>query len=235
MKMRKMLAVALAMLAVAACDNRKGMQVRTYELHRLTTEEAMSLLTPYISEGGMVSGTSRLLTVRETPAQLDSIARILKRFDGARQALTLHFQVIEAGDFEGTDPTIARVAAPLREMLRYRGYRLVRAVTLNGVEGLPFQQNEQNLRITGKVDQVIPGPEGSITLEVEVAAQGATVSAAVSGAPGQTLVLGSAQRQNGTGALIVAVRPELGSMVAGQAPGAPAVVPAPAPAAPAQP
>ena len=233
--MKKTIVLALAALAVAACDSRRGMQVRTYELHRLTTQEASTLLTPYIDEGGYVSGTRHLLTVREKPEKLDSIARILKRYDGPPQALTLHFQVIEAGDFEGTDPTVARVAAPLREMLRYRGYRLVREVTLPGVAGMPFQQSEQNLRITGKVDEVTPGPGGSVTLEVEVAAQGATVSAAVSGAPGQTLVLGSAQRQNGTGALIVAVRPELGSMVAGQAPGASGVVPAPPPAGPAQP
>jgi hypothetical protein len=219
MTMKKTIVPALLVLA-AACDSRRGMQVRTYELHRLTTQEATSLLTPYVDEGGYISGTNRLLTVREKPDKLDSIARILKRFDGAPQTLTLHFQVIEAGDFEGTDSTVARVAAPLREMLRYRGYRLVREVTLPGVNGLPFQQSGGDLRISGKVDQVTPGPEGSVTLEVEVTTQDATVSAAVSGAPGQTLVLGSAQRQNGAGALIVAVRPELGSMVAGQAPSA---------------
>ncbi|HEX8903487.1 MAG TPA: hypothetical protein VF771_01455 [Longimicrobiaceae bacterium] len=214
--MKKMMVFALLVLA-AACDSRRGMQVRTYELNRLTTQEATSLLTPYIDEGGYITGTRRLLTVREKPEKLDSIARFLKHYDGAPQALTLHFQVIEAGDFEGTDSTVARVAAPLREVLRYRGYRLLREITLPGVEGMPFQQSDGQLRIIGKVDEVA---DASVTLEVEVRTDDGSVSAAVSGAPGQTLVLGSAQRQNGAGALIVAVRPELGAMVAGQPPAA---------------
>lgn len=223
---RKLMVLALAGLALAACDRQRGMQVRTYELHRLSYKEAETLLTPYISEGGYISGQNRLLSVREKPAQLDSIAAILKRYDGPRQALTLHFQVIEAGDFEGTDPNVARVAAPLREMLRYRGYRLVSEVTLPGVDGLPFEQSGNGITITGKVDQVTPsGPDASVTLEVDVRTADGRVAAAVTGAPGQTLVLGSAQRQGG-GALIAAVRPELGAMVAGQGPAQPPPPPA---------
>jgi hypothetical protein len=213
---RKMMVLALCCLAVAACDSRRGMQVRTYELHRLTQQQATSLLTPYITEGGMISGQDRLLTVRERPERLDSVAKILRRFDGPPQSVVLHFQVIEAGDFEGTDPNIARVAAPLRETLRYRGYRLLHEITIPTVAGSPFQHVSQDLRITGQVDQVTPsGPDASVTLAVEVGTQDGSVGATVSGAPGQTLVLGSADRQGG-GALIAAVRPELGAMVAGQ-------------------
>jgi len=213
MKMRSIV-LAAALLALAACDRERGMQVRTYELHRLTSQEATSLLTPYVSEGGFISSTSRLVTVREKPAKLDSIARILKRYDGAPQSVTLHFQVIEAGDFDGTDPAIARVAAPLREMLRYRGYRLLREVTVPAVAGEPFAHTGSSLRIEGQVEQVTPAPDASVTLKVSVHADSATVEAAVSGAPGQTLVLGSGDRQGGPGALIVAVRPELGAVVA---------------------
>ncbi|HEX8245353.1 MAG TPA: hypothetical protein VF541_17700 [Longimicrobium sp.] len=223
---RKTIVLAMAALAVAACDSRRGMQVRTFELHRLNYKEAETLLTPYIREGGFISGQNRLLSVREKPDQLDSIAAILKRYDGRPQALTLHFQVIEAGDFEGTDPNVARVAAPLREMLRYRGYRLLSEVTLPAVEGRPFEQTGNGLSIKGSVVEVTPsGPDAGVTLEVEVASADGRVSAAVSGAPGQTLVLGSAQRQGG-GALIAAVQPELGAMVVAPPPAS--VSPAPA-------
>ncbi|HEV7587157.1 MAG TPA: hypothetical protein VGO40_03410, partial [Longimicrobium sp.] len=119
-----MVVLALAALALGACDKRRGMAVRTYELHRLTVDEAETLLTPYVDEGGFISGKNRLLTVRERPQRLDSIAAILRRYDGSPQVVALHFQVIEAGDFAGGDSTIARVEAPLRELFRYRGYRL---------------------------------------------------------------------------------------------------------------
>jgi hypothetical protein len=217
---RKMLVSGAILLALAACDRERGMQVRTYELHRLTTAEATSLLTPYIREHGMITGQNRLLTVRETPDRLDSVAKILRRYDGPRQALTLHFQVIEAGDFEGTDPDVARVASPLREMLRYRGYRLLSEVTVPALEGQPFVHQGRGLLIEGEVEQVLPPPDALITLRVGAAAAGARVEAGVSGHPGQTMVLGSGEKQGAPGALIVAVRPELGSIVAGQpAPG----------------
>ncbi|HSU12979.1 hypothetical protein [Longimicrobium sp.] len=220
MKMRT-IALAAALLALAACDRERGMQVRTYELHRLTYKQAESLLTPYIREAGMISGQDRLLTVREKPDRLDSIAKILRRFDGAPQSVVLHFQVIEAGDFAGTDSAVAAVAAPLREMLRYRGYRLLREVTVPATAGQPFSHTGANLRIEGEVQQVTPAPDASVTLKVAVRADSASVEAAVSGAPGQTLVLGSGDRQGGSGALIVAVRPELGAMVAAPPPARP--------------
>src|SRR3954468_9021156 len=137
--------LALAVLALSGCDSRKGMSVRTYELHRLSLDEATTLITPYVTEGGFISGKNRLMTVREKPTRLDSIAVILKRYDGAPEAVTLHFQVIEAGDFAGSDSAIARVEAPLRELFRYRGYRLVGEVTVQAMEGTPFRQEQEGL------------------------------------------------------------------------------------------
>jgi hypothetical protein len=191
------------------------MQVRTYELHRMSYRQAETLLTPYIREGGYISGQDRLLAVRERPDRLDSVAAILKRYDGAPQAVTLYFQVIEAGDFDGTDPAAAAVVAPLRDVLRYRGYRLVRSVVVPAVEGGEFEDAEAGLRIAGTVERVTPsGPDAAVTLKVQVEADSASVMTGVSGAPGQTLVIGSARKKGGSGALIVAVRPVLGAMVA---------------------
>ncbi|MBV9107863.1 MAG: hypothetical protein JO306_00475 [Gemmatimonadetes bacterium] len=215
----KTIAAAAALLSLAACDRGRGNQVRTYELHRLSYKQAETLLTPYIREGGYISGQDRLLSVRESPDRLDSIATILKRYDGAPQAVTLYFQVIEAGDFDATDPAAAPVVAPLRDVLRYRGYRLVRSVVVPAMEGGDFQDTEAGLRIAGTVERVTPsGPDAAVTLKVQVDADSASVMTGVSGAPGQTLVIGSARKKGGSGALIVAVRPVLGAMVAAPAP-----------------
>src|SRR5918998_926301 len=100
MTMKKTMAVlALAALALGACDSHRGMTTRTYPLHRLSSEDAVTLLTPYVGEGGYLSGRSRFVTVRERPAQLDSIAAVLRRYDDGPETVTLRFQVIEAGDF----------------------------------------------------------------------------------------------------------------------------------------
>ena len=205
--------IAAALLLLSACYSRRGMVVRTFELHRLSAHDATNLLTPYVTEGGMITGDKQLLTVRETPARLDSIGRILGRYDGAPRAVTLYFQVIEAGDFDASDPAIASVVAPLRDVLRYRGYRLLREVAVPAVEGGDFEQRDAGLRIAGQVEQVTEtGPEAAVTLKVQVETDSASVITGVSGAPGQTLVIGSARNRGGAGALIVAVRPVLGAM-----------------------
>ena len=200
--------LALAALALGACDNRRGMTVRTYELHRLTYAEAETLITPYVDEGGFISGKNRLMTVRERPARLDSIAAILRRYDGAPQPVTLHFQVIAAGDFAGGDSAIARVEAPLRELFRFRGYRLLGELSVQAMEGADFEQKQGDIRVVGKVREVTAaGPDARVTLDVEVDTSDGSVTTSVSGAPGRTLVLGSQQRQGG--ALIAAVTPEV--------------------------
>lgn len=207
--MKKTMAVlALAALALGACDSRRGMTVRTYTLHRMTSQDAMTLLTPYIDEGGYISGKDRLITVRERPAQLDSIATVLKRYDGAPQVVSLHFQLIEAGDFAGGDSAIARVEAPLRELFRYRGYRRVGEVTVLVMEGGHFRQQQPGLRIEGWVRELTAGPDARVTLEMEVEGESGSVSTSVSGELGKTLVVG-AQTTAGSGAVIAAVTPTL--------------------------
>jgi hypothetical protein len=216
--MRNIAVFARAALALAACDKKRGMTVRTYELHRLTYAEAETLLTPYVNEGGYISGKNRLITVRERPARLDSIAAVLKRYDGAPQVVSLHFQVIEAGNFTGGDSAIARVEAPLRELFRYRGYRRVGEVTLLALEGGHFSQQQAGLRVEGSVREVTAeGPDARVTLDLEVASNGGSVATSVSGAPGKTLIVGS-QTAGGNGAIIAAVTPTI-PPAAGAAPG----------------
>ena len=210
MKKKMLATIALAALALAACDSRRGMVVRTYELHRLTSQEVDALLTPYVNEGGYFTVRNRLLTVREKPDRLDSIAAILKRYDGAPPAVMLHFQVIEAGDFAGSDSAIARVEAPLRQLFRYPGYRLLGDLTVRAVEGMNFAQSQPDLRVSGAVGEVTPsGPDARVTLEVTVETNRGSVTTSVSGAPGKTLVIGTQQSAGGKGALIAAVTPQV--------------------------
>ncbi|HEU0015223.1 MAG TPA: hypothetical protein VFQ45_16145 [Longimicrobium sp.] len=209
--MRKTIGTAGAalLLALAACErDHAGTEVRTFQLHRLSVEDAGALLTPYVRERGYLSGRGRLLTVRESPERLDTIAAVLRRHDGAPEVVSLHFQVIEAGDFEGGDSAIARVEAPLRDMLRYRGYRLVRDVTVQAVEGRGFAHKEEDVQIEGVLTEVTAtGPNPSVTLDVGVTMEDGEVRTSVSGAPGRTLVIGTQKKQGGAGAVIVAVRP----------------------------
>lgn len=209
MKKTTMALLALAALALGACDKRRGMTVRTFELHRLTLDEAETLLTPYVGEGGFISGKNRLLTVRERPAGLDSIAVILRRYDGAARAVTLHFQVIEAGDFAAGDSAIARVEAPLRALFRYRGYRLVGDLTLRTLEGATFEQSQPGLNVSGEVRQLSVGSDPQVALDLHVETTWGSVTTSVSGAPGKTLVIGTQQQAGRDGALIAAVTPEL--------------------------
>lgn len=214
MKLKAMVVLAAVLLA-AGCDSRRGMAVRTYELHRLDYSEAETLVTPYVREGGFISGKGRLLTVRESPDRLDSIAALLKRYDGVPVLVTLRFQVIEAGDFEGGDSAIARVEAPLRDMFRYRGYRLQTELVVTALEGVPFRHQQGTLRLSGTVSAgTSAGAQAGLTIEVEFESGGDSLNTIVNGAPGKTVLIG-VQRRTGGGGLILAVHPTLGASPAG--------------------
>ena len=94
----KRLVLAVLLIVVAGCDRNRGMETRTFELHRLTNDEALALLTPYITEGGRLSGKNRLITVQERPERMKVIEEVLGRYDGNQNAVDvmLHVQVIEA-------------------------------------------------------------------------------------------------------------------------------------------
>jgi hypothetical protein len=206
----KTLACLALLLAAGACDSRRGMTVRTFELHRLSNEEAITLLTPYIGEGGFLSGKNRLLTVRERPEQLDSVAAILRRYDGTPPVVSLRFQVVEAGDFAGGDSSVAQVESTLRELFRYRGYRLLGELTVQAMEGTRFSQEQNGLRVSGFVREVTAtGPDARVTIDVSVSTGDTEVATSVSGTPGKTMIIGSQKGRADGGALVAAVRPEI--------------------------
>ena len=109
-----------------------ALETRTFALEHLTTAEAMALVGPYVYDdrttapGKISFGIARALSVRETPDNLDKIARMLEQFDVASDAPSyrLHFQVVAANGGE-SDVRLAPFEEALRKVFRFDGYSLV--------------------------------------------------------------------------------------------------------------
>ncbi len=221
--MKRLLIVALLLLA--ACDRERGMERRTFELHRLSNEDALALLTPYIREGGMVSGKNRLITVREKPDRLKMIEQLLAKYDGLGTAVDvlLDVQVIEADGFTTTDTAIADIEQTLRQTFRYRGYRLAGETHIQARESTDFrrtigggyvigQQNPGGYILEGSVDRVTTGGNEQ-RIPIEIVLRGPSggggiveVAGTVTGTIGKPTVLG---QSTGDGAVILVIRPSL--------------------------
>jgi hypothetical protein len=212
--MKRFMMVTFVMLTLVACGDRtRGMEIKTFELSRLSPDEAMTLLTPYISEGGYISGKNKLISVREKPERMKVIDDLLKKYDGIGETvdLVLNFRVIEANGFTQVDSAIVDVEPTLRSMFRYRGYKLIGETQVRSREDASFAQTVPEFRIAGDVQRVrTVGNERRLPLEIqlEVPGQqnrgskvqlGSTVTATV----GKPLVLG---QSTGSGAYILVVR-----------------------------
>ena len=221
--MKKLLIVVLLLLA--ACDRERGLETKTYQLNRLSNEDALALLTPYIRERGRLSGKGRLITVREKPDRLQVIEQLLSKYDGLGEAtdVVLDIQVIEANGFTSTDSAIADIEQTLRQTFRYRGYRLAGETHIQAREGTAFrrtigsgyvvgQQQRTGYALEGEVDRVaMVGNEQRIPIEIRLqgpAGGGGFVEVAgtVTGVIGKPTVLG---QSTGTGAVILVIRPSL--------------------------
>ena len=140
---------AVLVLATGACSGPQ-LETQTFELQYLDANTAAGLIEPYIyfdreSAPGMVSTAgdmaSHLITVRETPDNLEKIARVLSKYDQPAPMVQLHFQVIEANGTTIKDPAIEDVESALRQLFRFEGYRLLAEAVLAGVAGSSMSQN----------------------------------------------------------------------------------------------
>ncbi len=142
-----------------------------------------------------------------------SAAHAQDRAPGPRN-VRLVFQLVEADGFDESDAEIRDVVSELRELFRFRGYRLAATGLLNSAaEGA-----EARARLTG-------GEEGGFTVRTEVwntgdpnllrvavelvhEAAGLAMAATVNVRDGQTLVLGSTRSYEGPegNALILIMR-----------------------------
>ena len=207
--------LAAGILALSGCQRGTRLDTRTYTLKHLDPNTAEQLVGPYIygdREGapGTMSATAGALTVRETPDNLDKIQRVLDQYDMPRPDVRLHFQLIEADGFTGTDSAIAPVEAQLRKIFQFKGYKLVGEAVLGVTDRSHVRQ-----RLSG--GYVIEGDIGwqdatTIRLQdIELRAPklGTVLATTVNVRPGQTLVVGSASKgDGGTTTLLLTVRAE---------------------------
>ncbi len=186
------------------------------------------IIDPYVygdrpNAPGTSSAMRGLLTVRETPDNLEKIARVLSEFDVPSHSIQLHIQLISANGARATDPAIAELETELRGLFRFEGYELVAEGVLTGLEGSHVQQvmfDQRGQRADPNLaryfvaayigDVAESGDSATITLpDIQLESSGDVLfSASVALGIGHTVMLGTMQL-TGNRALILAVRAEI--------------------------
>ena len=221
MTFRTLTAAAAVTIVLSACTGSPELDTRTFELRHMEAHMAEAMIDPYVygdrpDAPGYISQAGNTITVRETPDNLEKIARVLEEFDRPRPTVRLHFQLIEANGSSTPDPAIAEVEAELRKLFRYSGYSLVTEAVVGGMEGSHIEQVvgdapvEDGWIITAMIGTVrMIGDSGWVQMQVGVRSpmRGAFTTN-VNAREGQTLVVGNAQLMHSGGTLILTVRPE---------------------------
>lgn len=215
----------LPIIGTGACGQRVELETQTFELRYMNPSEAVEMIAPYVypeREGapGLVTHFTNGVTVRETRENLARIRDVLTSYDLATPAVRLHFQVIEANGFSGTDQRIAEVQRVLEDLFRFEGYRLLAEPQMAAMEGTASTQvirregsgsadaDEYGLHLEARVEDVRGrGENGSVVLSVELQGAWERIQTAMAVPVGETVVLGSSQRRNGS-TIILTVRPE---------------------------
>lgn len=214
---------AVAMVCgLVACTSGPSLDTRTFELQYLDPDAAADIIHPYVygdrpdNKIGMISLAGNLITVRETPDNLDRIARLLQQYDVPSPMAQLHFKIIEADGATQTDSAIADVESALRRLFTFRGYRLLAQAVLGGLEGSQVGQQvvggEQEFLIRAHIEDIRgAGDSGTVRLKVMLMPEDerAVFETTVSVGTGQTVVLGSTQPRSSGRTLILAVAAEL--------------------------
>ncbi len=209
------LAIVTALL-LGACGTGPDLDTRTFELKHLRPGDASNIISPYVyadrpSNKGVISVAGTTITVRETKDNLDKIARVLAEFDRPQPTVRLTFRLIRADGVTAVDPAIADVEATLRQLFRFRGYRLVGEGVVSGIEGSPVSQmlgggaglEAAIERIAGR------GDSATVQLSVRLNLFPGTFQTRLNVPLGKTAVLGNVQGGQAGTALILTVRPEL--------------------------
>lgn len=213
---RVLTAAATAAMLATACGGGPRLDTRTFDLKYLRGAEAARMVGPYVyadrpSAKGMINYTDGTLTVRETPDNLDRIARVLAQYDRPLPLVRLTFHLIQADGATASDPEIADIEATLRRLFRFRGYRLVQTGVLSANEGGEVQQQLGNgdYEITTRIRRVAgTGDSAIVDMQVHLAGRDVRFSTDVGVPAGKTAVLGNVGRDS-HGTLILTVQPQL--------------------------
>jgi hypothetical protein len=205
--------LACLTLLFTACERAPRLDTRTFAVHNLAPHQVEALVGPYVfmdrpSNPGVMSSTDNALTVRETPDNLEKIARVLEEYDKPTPDVRLRFQVIEADGFTDTDPSIADVEAELRKLFQFRGYRLVAQAMLTVTGGSRISQTlsggDGRYMISGDATPRSGNATG-LQLRLWHGEHDVILETAVSVRPGQTLVLGTSPKAGSTATLLLTV------------------------------
>ncbi|NJD10127.1 MAG: hypothetical protein FIB01_06680 [Gemmatimonadetes bacterium] len=213
--MRSWLVVA-ALLLGAACAGGAPEVERRVPLTYLAPEEAVELVAARMPNDVAVSiaKNSSVLTIAGPAAQVDSVAVLVRSLDKAPN-VELRFQIIEADGFANRDSAIADVDAALRDVFRFRGYRLLGesmvqgqapgrvAQQIYGAEGTPFQIQAQLRRV------VQADSARAVSLDIELSGGGALLATSLTVPSGKTVVVGTTRARRDGNTLILVVRPRI--------------------------
>ena len=201
--------------------------VKTVPLHRLTSNEAVKLLSPYSQTAGggvfEVSPSVRAVTIREVPKVFAEMMLVLGQYDRDPASVTLNFQLIAAENSNTRDPGVAGLDSLLRGVLKYTGYRLLTTSVASASDGGIVTQtlSADGETFTLQVfvnDMRVDGNDASVHLAVTLTRNGVpskgqtpsqVLSTGVTVPVGQTVVLGTSATDIGQRALILTVRPQL--------------------------
>jgi len=201
-----------------------ALESRTFQLEYLTSRAAISLIDPYVYRDrpgapGTISNPTGIqaISVRETPDNLDKIARMLEQFDVAATAPSyrLHFRVVTANGDE-PDMRLAPVAEALRKVFRFEGYSLVGEGYVTVSAGrFDLDVSADGTTSTDQHDARVNGGhevyhlkgqvhDDQLNLDVRGSAGGG-IETTLGFRPGQTLVLGSMPSSDKTVFIVVNV------------------------------
>ena len=205
--------------------------VKTVALKHLSSQDAMTLLSPYVQTTGggvhVVPGV-RAVTIREVPKVFAEMEKVLATYDRSPATVTLNFQLIAAENTNIRDPAVAGLDSLMRGVLKFSGYRLLRTTVANAsesgrvIQNLAGDQDTYTLRVI--VNEIrADGADGSVHLNVSLekdqfvttpvgktaVAGKELLSTGVSVPMGHTVVLGAAAADGANKAVILTVRPQL--------------------------
>lgn len=207
-------------VVLAACSpGGPDLEARTFELKYLRPGEASAIISPYVyadrpTGKGVVSVAGATITVRETRDNLDRIARVLAEYDRPQATVRLTFRLIQADGVTAIDPAIADVERTLRQLFRFRGYRLVGEGVMTGIEGSEVSQilgrSEAVYELEAEIERLSGrGDSATVQLGVRLNLFPGTFRTRVGVPMGTTAVLGNVQGGPAKTTLILTVRPEL--------------------------
>ena len=210
-------AVTCLLLLTTACQRAPRLETRTFAVSNLAPHQVEALVAPYVfsdrpADPGVMSTSDNGFTVRETPDNLEKIARVLEEFDKARPDVRLRFQVIEADGFTASDPAIADVETELRKLFQFHGYRLAAEAMLTVTDGSEISQtlsgSDGVYLVTGQAEWRSGGATALREIRLWRGHDDVLLQTSVTVRPGQTLVLGTSPKAGSTATLLLTVHAE---------------------------